>query len=85
MDRKHEGGTTLQTEKKAELVGALKAYIYLIMNPQLNIEDGAFGSTVYHENATNDGTSYGIICCSDWGRKDGPSFGLTRAGVPQSF
>ena len=30
-------GITLQTEKKAETAGALNAYIYLIMDAQLNI------------------------------------------------
>ena len=30
---------TLQIEKKAESTGALKAYIYLIMDAQLNIEN----------------------------------------------
>ena len=31
------GGITLQIEKKAEMAGELKAYIYLIMDTQLNI------------------------------------------------
>ena len=31
------GGINIQVEKKAELAGALKAYIYLIMDAQLNI------------------------------------------------
>ena len=34
-------GITLQIEKKAESAGALSAYIYLIMDAQLNIQNGA--------------------------------------------
>ena len=34
-------GITLQIEKKAETAGALNAYIYLIMDAQLNIQNGA--------------------------------------------
>ena len=40
-------GITLQIEKKAESAGALNAYIYLIMDAQLNIENGAYVSAVY--------------------------------------
>ena len=40
-------GTTLQIEKKAESAGALNAYIYLIMDAQLNIQFGAYVSAVY--------------------------------------
>ena len=40
-------GITLQIEKKAESAGALNAYIYLIMDVQLNIQSGAFISAVY--------------------------------------
>ena len=35
-------GITLQIEKKAESAGALNAYIYLIMDTQLNIQNGAY-------------------------------------------
>ena len=38
---------TLQTEKKAESAGALNAYIYLIMDAQLNIQNDAYVSAVY--------------------------------------
>ena len=38
---------TLQTEKKAESAGNLIAYIYLIMDAQLNIQNGAFVSAIY--------------------------------------
>ena len=40
-------GITLQTEVKEELAGALNAYIYLIMDAQLNIQNGAYVSTIY--------------------------------------
>ena len=42
------GGITVQVEKKAESsAGALKAYIYLIMDAGLNIQSGAYVSAVY--------------------------------------
>ena len=40
-------GITLQIEKKAEWAGALNAYIYLIMDAQLNIQNGTYVSAVY--------------------------------------
>ena len=40
-------GITLQIEKKAESAGNLNAYIYLIMDAQLNIKDGVFDSALY--------------------------------------
>ena len=40
-------GITLQIEEKAESAGALNAYIYLIMDAQLNIQSGAYVSVVY--------------------------------------
>ena len=40
-------GITLQIEKKAEAAGKLNAYIYLIMDAQLNIQDGQFVSVLY--------------------------------------
>ena len=40
-------GITVQIEKKAETAGALNAYIYLIMDAQLNIEDGKFRNVLY--------------------------------------
>ena len=41
------GGINIQVEKKAESAGALKAYIYLIMDAQLNIQNCAYVSAVY--------------------------------------
>ena len=40
-------GITLQIEKKAETPGALNAYIYLIMDAQLNIQSGTYVSAIY--------------------------------------
>ena len=40
-------GITVQIEKKAKSDGALNAYIYLIMDAQLNIQNGAYVSPVY--------------------------------------
>ena len=40
-------GITLQIEKKEESARALNAYIYLIMDAQLNIQNGAYVSAVY--------------------------------------
>ena len=40
-------GITLQIEKKEESAGALNAYIYLIMDAQLNIQNGAYVPAVY--------------------------------------
>ena len=43
-------GITLPIEKKEESTGALNAYIYLIMDAQLNIQNGAYISAVYSIN-----------------------------------
>ena len=40
-------GITLQIEKKENSAGALNAYIYLIMDAQLDIENGTYISAVY--------------------------------------
>ena len=40
-------GITLQIEKKEESDGALNAYIYLIIDAQLNIQNGAYVPAVY--------------------------------------
>ena len=40
-------GITLQIEKKEESAGALNAYIYLIMDAHLNIQNGAYVSVMY--------------------------------------
>ena len=40
-------GITLQIENKEESAGALNAYIYLIMDAQLNIQNGAYVSAIY--------------------------------------
>ena len=40
-------GITLQIEKKVESAVALNAYIYLIMDAQLNIQYGTYVSAIY--------------------------------------
>ena len=40
-------GITLPIEKKDKSAGALNAYIYLIMDAQLNIQNGTYVSVVY--------------------------------------
>ena len=40
-------GITLQIEKKAETVGALNAYIYLIMDAQLSIQNSEYIPAIY--------------------------------------
>ena len=40
-------GITLQIEKKGESSGNLNAYIYLIMDAQLNIQNGTFFPALY--------------------------------------
>ena len=40
-------GTILQIEKPAETAASLNAYIYLIMDAQLNIHDGEFSQVLY--------------------------------------
>ena len=42
----HQKGSPYRL-RKAESAEALNAYIYLIMNAQLNIQNGAFVSTLY--------------------------------------
>ena len=49
MERRIENASeeiNLQIEKKAEMAGSIKAYIYLIMDVQLNIKDGVFVSAI---------------------------------------
>ena len=40
-------GIILQIEKKEESAGSLSTYIYLIMDAQLNIQNGTYISAVY--------------------------------------
>ena len=40
-------GITLQIEKKKELAGNFNAYIYLIVDAQLNIRNRKFVSAIY--------------------------------------
>ena len=43
----HQGESPYRSRRKAETAGALNAYIYLIMDAQLKIKDGAYVSAVY--------------------------------------
>ena len=40
-------GVTIQLTKTAEAAGALNIYLYIIMDAQLNLEDGRLVSAVY--------------------------------------
>ena len=40
-------GITIQITKKAEATGALNIYLFVVMDTQLNIEDGRFVSAAY--------------------------------------
>ena len=40
-------GITIQITKTAETAGTLNIYLYVIMDAQLNIEDGRFVSALY--------------------------------------
>ena len=40
-------GVTIQITKMAEVAGALNIYLYVLMDAQLNIEDGRFVSALY--------------------------------------
>ena len=44
---RHIENASVQIEKKEESAVALNAYIYLIMDAQLNIQNGAYVSAVY--------------------------------------
>ena len=64
------GGINVQVEKKVESAGALKAYIYLIMDAQLNIQNGAYVSAVYQTKNVYERTTYCILCSSNRSRKN---------------
>jgi hypothetical protein len=40
-------GVTIQMAKRAEAAGTLNVYLYILMDAQLNIEDGRFVSALY--------------------------------------
>ena len=46
-------GITIQIEKKAESAGKLNMYLYVVMDAQLNIQDGRFVSTLYWSTLAN--------------------------------
>ena len=71
-------GITLQIEKKAETAGSLNAYIYLIMDAQLNIKNGKYVSAVYQTKNVYERTTYCIVRSSNWGRQNAPSIEFNR-------
>ena len=81
----HQKELPYKIKKTAESAGVLKAYIYLIMDAQLNIKDRAFHSIDYYKNADDARTPYGTVCGFDWGWKNTFSLGFTRKRIPQSF
>ena len=70
-------GITLQIEKEEESAGALNAYIYLIMDAQLNIQNGIYVSAIYYNKNVYEGTTYCIVHSSNRSRKN--SFSLEPA------
>ena len=40
-------GVTIQISKTAEVAGSINAYLYIVQDAQLNIENGRFVSAVY--------------------------------------
>ena len=68
---------TLQIEKKAESAGALNAYIYLIMDAQLNIQSGIYVSAIYFNKNVYERTTHCIVRSSNWSRKN--SFSIEPA------
>ena len=63
-------GITLQIEKKEESAGALNAYIYLIMDAQLNIQSGAYVSAIYYNKNVYERTAYCIVAYSNRCKKN---------------
>ena len=79
-------GISLQIEKKAESAGNLNAYIYLIMDAQLNIENGAYVSTIYQViKNVYERTTYCIVYSSNWSRKNTFSIEFTRKRIQKLF
>ena len=61
--------------------GVLSTYIYIIMDAQLNVQNGAYIFALYQKKADDASTSYGAVCGSDWGWKNTFSLEFTLAGV----
>ena len=61
-------GIVLQIEMKVESAGALSAYIYFIMDAQLNIQNGAHVSAVYWTKNVYKRTTYCIVRSSNRSR-----------------
>ena len=63
-------GITLQIEKKAETAGDLNAYIHLIMDAQLNIQNGTYVSAVYYTKNVYERTTHCIVRSSNSSREN---------------
>ena len=69
-------GIMVQVEKKVESPArGFNAYIYLIMDAQLNIENDAYVSAVYED--VHERTTHCIVCSSNRSRKN--SFSIEPA------
>ena len=62
-------GVTIQLTKKAEAAGALNIYLFIIMDAQLNLEDGRFVSAVYQSSSAQ-GRPFGNCLRADRMRKN---------------
>ena len=72
-------GIILPVEKKEESAGPLNAYIYLIMDAQLNIQNGTYVSEVYQINKMfmKEPHTHCTVPSSNWSRKN--SFSIEPA------
>ena len=61
-------GVTIQLTKKAEAAGALNIYLFIIIDAQLNLEDGRFVSAVYQSSSAQ-GRPFGNCLRADRMRK----------------
>ena len=79
-------GVTIQITKKAETAGALNIYLYVLMDAQLNIEDGRFVSALYWAMLAADQPPFGNHLWANGLREDRfcpePSRGPLPWGLP---
>ena len=79
-------GVTIQITKKDEAAGTLNVYLYVLMDAQLNIEDGRFVSALYWAMLAADQPPFGDRLWTDRLREDslylGPSWGPLPGRLP---
>ena len=79
-------GVMIQITKKAEAAGTLNVYLYVLMDAQLNIEDGCFVSALYLAMLAADQPPFGDRLWTDRLRGGsfylGPSRGLLPGSLP---